>query len=1097
MYDEYVSKIKKAVAVRNKIYRFRILLITATATTLIATASLVSTRGVVTDAATLSLTYTYGDPLVYHSAAFLGEVEYEFSPLQEEKWSSEQPRLPGHYRMRSKSANNFSSYYYGKEQVFEIVPKPIVATAKEDSLLYGETASLDLSDQLVAGDTLLPTYTFDYGDKSKAEWNVTPLLSSLSIQSSSGSDVTSCYSVQVTSKLMPISKRALTIKTSSASKTYDGTALTSSEYEVLSGSLAEGDHLQVSHKTAQISSGSNVNHLAFQILGPDASDRTSHYAITEQAGTLEIAKKKLSLQSADHTATYDGTNKAPTLDDIALADNTSLIDGESISYEFTCPETMIAAGTYASSFKATIKSGEEDVTDNYDITYTFGTITINKRSLTLQADSAQKTYDGDSLTTASYRISEGSLAATDEIVDVKASPFTAAGDYDNQLTLDIVNKTSQKSCLSSYDLTNKPGAVSIAKRDVDLALQPVDIVYDGLPHQNPYQIATGSLAKGDQLRITTNPSFTDAGTYDNNDFAADILTSEGSSNLANYNLSISGKSQAMKIAKRSLSLQLAPQGKKYDGTPISATLDPSAERYHIVTGTLAENEYLSFAYLNDPVNKGVYPIESEVTVYHQVGATPDQGKDKVVTGNYELSIVKDNYTIDARALIITTLDTTHVYDRVSELEKTTSFYAVSGDGLAKGQKISALDIRCEGINVGSYPYVIDKSSLKISDATDNDVTSNYSVTFVNTGMRTITPRDFKVTMLDEEKTYSGKAMEFSKHQATNLLSGDYLTFSGLTSLTHVSEGTKANLPTSVSVFTSAGSDVTSNYHLASLVGSSVHVIPRKITLTSQSVIKTFDGYPIGNTTVEVGSTPLAEGDTLTISALASLSATNVSDSGPNSFTFAITNANGEHVESDYDVTSVYGTLTIYPTPLSVKTASTSREYDGNNNAVSVDTPSVSTSSYPAYLTAGESLPDTYNLELMLIPNFVAYTVGSYSDWTYTFQITSTRDPNIRSDNFLLSVDFGEYVVTAREITIQSLGGSKRYEQGESFPTTTWISSGSLAEGDTITYGAVTPLSERCSNAPNPIGAVTITNKRGDVVTSSYNIKYIYGQVSIY
>ena len=58
---------------------------------------------------------------------------------------------------------------------------------------------------------------------------------------------------------------------------------------------------------------------------------------------------------------------------------------------------------------------------NYTITFACGTLTINKRAITITADSNSKTYDGTALTDSGYTISSGSLASEDSITTCTVS----------------------------------------------------------------------------------------------------------------------------------------------------------------------------------------------------------------------------------------------------------------------------------------------------------------------------------------------------------------------------------------------------------------------------------------------------------------------------------------------------------------------------------------------------------------------------------------------------------------------------------------------------------------------------------------------------
>jgi hypothetical protein len=1097
MYDEYVKQIQKAVSLRNWAFRFRFLLIGIGSLIAISAASLVGTKGLVTNAEAIGVTYLYGEPLNYRCSAFMGTVSYEFSAEGSGLWSPEQPRIPGHYRLRGKSSNNFGSSYYGPEQPFTIVPKPISLAPAESEITYGDSPTMALDTPLVAGDYLDSHYLFDFGDKTQTNWNITPKTSSVAIHNAQGEDVTSYYTLSSKTVLVGIRKRSLSIQTQGASKFYDGTPLSQSAYSIVSGNLVPGDHLAVSRQTFRTDVGSSSNDLGFSVSNEQGEDMSNHYAIQVLSSALTVTPTPLSFSGEDFTYIYDGTSHLPALTSLHFQGDSAQLAGGEIHYAFLNQSDHIRVGNYADTFAATILKGGVDITPNFSIHYAFGTTHITSRPVQISCGSVVKTYDGQLTQNLNYSITGGSLAAKDEVKISDGTAKIEAGEYANELRFDIADRQSGVSFLDCYETDLVKGQISITKRGLKVSLTPAEYVYDGLPHHNAYAITSGSLAKGNKLVEKNNPSFSDVGTFDNPDFSLGIVDADGNDVSPNYDFALLGIDKAMKITARGLKVQLNSRSKLYDGAPISSSFKEGEAAYTLIAGELAANEYIDFAYQNDPIEAGTTPISSTFIIRHQSGSAPDKTVDRDVTGNYTIELTTANFTIAKRTLILTTLDTSHTYDRDSNIQREDPVYSLSGDGLVSGQTLMGVKITCDALDVGTYAYDVDLSALQILDPQQQDKSANYEVTLLNSGHLSITPRDFKVTMTAEAKTYDGTAQTFLGHSATGLLEGDYLGFENAAVLTHVAEGKKENNPTKVQVFTSSGQEVTSNYNLVSLTSAKVSIAKRPITLTSEGAIKVYDGQPVGATNVTVSSGSLAPGDVLSVTNLASTSATNVADSGKNTFEYSLHNANGENVLGDYDVTVSYGIIAITPKPLSIKTADISQAYTGYQQSASFWVDGVSTTSWPAYLEAGEDLPEPYRLSMNVYPNSTLRYSGSrpFSGWWYLW---TTDGSGAHYDNFSVSITYGTFAVTKRSLTLRSLGGSKHYD-GTAFPNTVWIAAGSLADTDTISYGTVQPLVAVCSNATNPIGEVTITNSNagGEAATESYDLKYMYGLVTIY
>ena len=118
-----------------------------------------------------------------------------------------------------------------------------------------------------------------------------------------------------------------------------------------------------------------------------------------------INKRAITVKAADETKTYDGaalTNAAVTLTE------GTLVSGQSLTATATGSITNVGSTANTVS-SAVVKSGTTDVSGNYTITKTNGTLTVNKRTLTVKAEAKSKTYgagDPELTYTCSNQVSE-------------------------------------------------------------------------------------------------------------------------------------------------------------------------------------------------------------------------------------------------------------------------------------------------------------------------------------------------------------------------------------------------------------------------------------------------------------------------------------------------------------------------------------------------------------------------------------------------------------------------------------------------------------------------------------------------------------------
>lgn len=1361
LYEEYEQKIIKKAKVLRVLYRFRVLIILAIVLVLGSGGTLAGTKGVVMDKKKVGNTYYYGEIYEYLSEAFLSEVDYEFSYNHSEEWTSELPRLIGHYTLRSKSKNIVNSYYYGALQEFDIVPKPIDVQVVESSITYGEKPTINISSELEYGDVLSNEYKFDYGDMSKKSWDISPIESSLHIFSPDGNDVTNCYRLNLVSKNVSINKRALGVTSPSSEKTYDGEGLFDNNFEIVSGNLAFEDKIVCDNYTSVTEASTVLNNQRYIITNKDGVNVTDHYDVSLNPGTLSVKKRPITVSSDSYEFTYDGLEHKFDLNTIKLEG--TLADGETIQYEYVDSDTWVDAKTYSNSFSYKVLKGETDVTKNYEVTTKFGKTLINPRPLKLSSPSYEHTYNGKnqkfelsavvqegtlaqgenlvltydstnifrdagnysnifnykvmrgekdvtnnySITSAfgttvinkrlisftsdsyeymynatnqifglgtiattqgelaegenvefsygetkemfdageytneytskichgeedvskNYQISqvygktnitkrpikftspsyefvydgfdhkfelntvatdgelaegdkvtltykddnswirvgeysneynivikhderdvtknydittefgkttikkcpitittedvtktydaipvinkdivvkEGNIATTDKF-EVTAPSFEDAGIYKNEVLVSIVNKESSKDFTDCYDVTLLTSTITINKVQLEIQIEQNTVVYNGKEHTNSYHISDGALVGNDAFKTLDNISCIDAGTYDNDKMDLTVLKEDDTNNLKNYELTYKGREDALIIEKRAISLTIFSFEKLYDAIPIQDTIEEDVERYEISSGTFAEDEYMTIDFTNNPTNAGEYNIDYELHVYHKVGETIDPSKDREVTFNYEFSVTEGKYKINQRTLDIYTVDYEHVYNRVSTFTKNEKVYEISDecDGLVENQNITAFDITCEELNVGTYSYDIDYSTFKIEDKDKNDVTRNYQLGVKNNGKVTIIKRDINVDIKSKTFTYEGKNLSSDAHSVSNILSGDYLKFTNLPTVRHVAQGQINNEPESISVYMSDDTDVTGNYNIIVDSIGTISIIPREIILSTSSFEKTFDGQMLEKDGVlKVKEGTLADCDTLTTTALYSKDNDYVHViETDNLAEFTLIDDEDTDVYTDYSITFDLGKIKIKPCEVTVDVYSTDIVYDGNTYSVHEVETNVTAMSDRIYITKG-SMPDLYYLDVEVEISGMQKP-QTYNYETVVFTVRTDCIYGFTDNDFRFNCEAGSQRIIKRQLVIQVVGGSKIYD-GEGFfaqkneEDIWYISSGSLALGDTIYEIYYDDFTEIGEYGGYGFQVLTIldTDTMEDV-TSCYDISYRVGGIIIY
>ena len=172
-----------------------------------------------------------------------------------------------------------------------------------------------------------------------------------------------------------INIKDITIETGSPTKIYDGTPLSDDNLSLVSGELNTGDKLVCDSKkpvSSITNAGSISNVLTPKIIDSTTDeDHTANYNITVNYGTLTVNKRPVTLESEIGNWNYDGTTRSYPY---VSVEGYGFVDNEVISVEAT--GKFRDPGTYENKpIVITWADGADP--NNYDITYKYGTITIN------------------------------------------------------------------------------------------------------------------------------------------------------------------------------------------------------------------------------------------------------------------------------------------------------------------------------------------------------------------------------------------------------------------------------------------------------------------------------------------------------------------------------------------------------------------------------------------------------------------------------------------------------------------------------------------------------------------------------------------------
>ena len=1145
LYENYRKKIIKVADILKTVRKFRVLIITFLIALLCVMAVLLGIQGVVFDMSTPPAVIVYGQPFEYEAGAVMGSVRYEYAEEGSDEWTAAQPVRAGSYKVRAVAKGAFGGDRYGAEHSFTIEPKPIDVTLAESSAVYGEqpllTADLAYSD-------VIRCVAFSY-DYSQAEADISEG-TEIRVFDENGEDVTSSYTFRSVEGTLLIEQRAVAITTDSAEKVYDGTPLTDPGYTVSADTpLAENDSVYIDDEadlTVQATitaAGSVENSLAFffkKSITVDGEelfvDVTSNYDAEIVYGTLTVTKRPVTFVTAGQSWVYDGNAHSNGGHDKKEVENGGLLEGHlMVVDEDTLPQ-VTDAGEVQNAFDIRIECVGEDVTENYAITYEYGTLTVTPRPVTFVTEGHEWVYDGTAHSWGGYSVAESAEEEyglveghTSAAVDFTYVKNVADSGAANKLTVAVYDgeRDVTGNYAISYDEENA-GKLTITPRSVTFVTEGHEWVYDGEAHSwGGHSVAQGSengLAEGhtsEAVAFTYVTDVADSGTVNE----LTVAVYDGAEDVtANYEIAYDADGAGiLTVTPRAVVIATATDKKVYDGTPLEngGCSDSGKGTYELVEG-------------HRPVRdgNGALPSVTDVLydeVQHVIGLENIfavrilDADDTDRTDNYAIGYDYGTLTVTPRAVVIATATDKKVYDG-TPLENGGCFDSGKGtyelveghspvwDG--NGALPSVTDVLYED---GKVVGMENAFAVRILDADGTDRTDNYAVGY-DYGTLTVTPRPITVRSDSAEKVYDAASLTAHGCEITEgtLAAEQTLTADYTGSVTNVWESAEENNLFTVTIRDAAENNVTANYAVTYEYGT-LTITPRPIVVTAASGEKVYDGMPFGTDDFVGGeyylvasdadpalAPPVVAGQTLAVETQQPESA-DVYERGEHTVVSVTVRAGGTEVTANYAIRTENGTVSIKPRTVTFVTESRSWVYDGE--AHSWDRHAVApTSEYG--LVEGHTSRAT---ELVYITNVRYGEDGDVAGIpnALVIEVYDADGAPVAVGNYSILYECGTLTVTPRPIVVTAASGEKVYD-GMPFGTDDFaggeyylVASGAdpaldppVAAGQTLEVGTQLPESADVYES----GAHTVVSVKvwadGTEVTANYSIETADGTVTI-
>lgn len=638
--------------------------------------------------------------------------------------------------------------------------------------------------------------------------------------------------------------------------------------------------------------------------------KKGNYKLTaENTKPFTISKKTATITANDQIVTY-GTSIASTVDQVVTE---GLVTGDTLTAITMTPSKsdVTTDGTITPS-AAVIKNGDIDVTNNYNITYNTGSLTINKKPITISGITASnKTYDGTTAATLNYSgINWADCGKVgDDDLSVTATGAFSDAYVDTGKNVTITGLTLGGTKAGNYELASSGQQTSttadITAKALTIKADSDTKVYDGATHtKNSYSVTSGELADGDTIEsVTVTGSQKYAGSSDNVPSAAVIKNSSGVDVTSNYNITYTNGT--LTVTKKPLTITADSDTKVYDTTP------------------LTKNNYTNTALAAGDTIESVTVAGSQTAVgesANKPSAAVIKNGNEDVTANYDITYVNGTLKVTKKVVTITAKSDTKTYDGTA---LTNDGYTVSG--LEAGDRVDIVTIIGTQTKAGTSNNV--PSEAVIKNSANEDVNDNYTISYVN-GTLEVTPKAVTITADSDTKVYDGTALMKDIYTNSELAAGDTIENVTVTG-SQISAGEGANVPSAAVIKNASNEDVTSSYNIT-YVNGTLEVTKKAVTITADSDSKVYDKTAL--TKDSYTNSDLAAGDSIE-SVTITGSQTDAGESTNVPSAAVIMNAENEDVTASYDITYENGTLEVTQKPVTISGISViDKIYDGNTDA---------------------------------------------------------------------------------------------------------------------------------------------------------------------
>ena len=640
----------------------------------------------------------------------------------------------GSYDIIPALAEGYTANYVLDENVengtYTITPATLTVTADNKTITYGDSAPaytvtyagfVNGEDENTVGifsDTIVASCTYaQYNNANTYAITLNDTVTSLN------------YSIIFTAGTLTVDQKevGLTWSTLTAEElVYSGTAKTLS---ATATGLVNEDTCTVTVALTDANTNVNVGSFTYTATGLSNDNYKLPDNVTSDAYTITKAQLTVTADNKEITYGDNAPEYTYTITGFVNGDDEDDLGGTTVAacagYDTT---NMDKRGV--NTYEITLTEGL--TSNNYTFSYESGTLTVNKKAITITVNSFN-VYYGDAVPTYTFTIADGQFAFPED----SSSDFggdTVYNQLDGQNYYSVTSPVGEYVIKGSgftsdnYDISYTDGAVTVSARPITVVITHRSSVYGENQVSLSCSMKEGSLeiVNDDENPFNLSCEVTSAshvGTYD--------ITWEVTND--NYSVTFEGGTDAYEVTKRNLLVAVDNISIEYgDNAP-----EYTYQIFGFVNGDDEDDlggvagATLSCSYDKDvEANRIVKPNGYAITIEHTL-----------TSGDYEIEYQNGVLSVDPRIIRVTITNKNSVYGE-NKVELTATI--TNGELVYGDTNIYTLECGVNNrTNVGRYPII----------GTLNN--NNYTILFMP-GVYEVEPREVTLKWTNTEFTYDGK-----------------------------------------------------------------------------------------------------------------------------------------------------------------------------------------------------------------------------------------------------------------------------------------------------------------------------------------------------